>query len=132
MKTGVKLLLFLLLAGGLALVGQWLNRSVQTCNINGTITRNGEALRWKTSGGHLLVIYIPEDRTSDRNVYRAETNRDTGTYTIHEIPRGNYLVAIQQFDEKHNDALNHKYNPGATTLQKRVTADGEVLDIDLP
>ena len=52
---------------------------------------------------------------------------------IDAIPAGTYRVAIQQFDEKHNDALQHKYNPPSTPLLYEVTReDDQVIDIDLP
>src|SRR4051812_31885702 len=82
------------------------------CKISGTITRDGKPLVSKSEEGHLLVIFLPEDRKANRDVYRAETDRETGTFTIVGIRSGRYRVAIQQFDEKHNDALEHKYNPG--------------------
>jgi len=102
------------------------------CRINGSVTRGGEPLEWKADGGYLLVIFIPKNRKADRNVYRAETNRDTGEYHIDKISAGSYLVAIQQFDDRHNDALRHVYNPGATNLEREVTEEGQVIDLDLP
>jgi hypothetical protein len=101
-------------------------------NVHGTITRDGQPLVWKSEGGHLLVIFIPEDREADSNVYRAETDRDTGAYRIASIPAGRYRVAVQQFDEKHNDALRHTYDPHATTLVYEVTGDNQRIDVDLP
>jgi hypothetical protein len=102
------------------------------CNISGTITRDGKPLVWTSDEGHLLVIFVPANRKANRDVYRAETDREAGTYRINGILSGRYRVAIQQFDEKHNDALGHKYNPGKTQLEYDVTADGQVIDIDLP
>lgn len=105
---------------------------VKKYSVSGTVKRDGKPLEWKSEGGHLLVIFIPENREKDRNVYRADTDRETGTYRIAAIPAGKYVVAIQQFDERHNDALGHAYNPGATTWEQEVSKDGEVIDIDLP
>lgn len=101
-------------------------------SISGTVTRGGEPLVWAKEGGHLLVLFIPEDRVADKSVYRADTDRDTGGFTIVAIPMGKYRVAIQQFDETHNDALGHVYNPGATELTAEVTSDGQVIELDLP
>src|SRR5262245_43464373 len=92
-------------------------------NVHGTITRDGKPLVWKSEGGHLLVVFVPEDREADPNTYRAETDRETGEYRIAAIPAGKYRVAIQQFDEKHNDALRHTYDPAATTLTYEVNSD---------
>src|SRR5262245_56825495 len=100
-------------------------------NVSGTITRDGKPLEWGTENGFLLVIFVPENRRSDGEVYRAEAQMD-GTYKLNEIRSGRYKVAIQQFDEKFNDALNHKYDPGKSPLRYEVTDDGQVIDIDLP
>jgi hypothetical protein len=100
-------------------------------NVTGTITRDGKPLEWSTENGFLLVIFVPENRRSDGEVYRAEAQMD-GTFKLNEIRSGRYKVAIQQFDEKFNDALNHKYDPAKSPLRYEVTDDGQVIDIDLP
>ena len=41
-------------------------------------------------------------------------------------------MAIQQFDTRHLDALGGVYDPGHTAIEREVTADGQVIDIDLP
>jgi hypothetical protein len=117
---------------GVALVAGAAGCSVKKCNISGTITQAGEPLVAKTESGFLLVLFIPLDRKADPLVYRAETDRDKGTYTLDGIPAGKYRVAIQQFDERHNDALGHSLNPPQTPLRYEVSEDGQVLDIDLP
>src|SRR5215470_6421123 len=80
-------------------------------NISGTITRDGKALEWPSDGGLFLVIFVPEDRKPSQDPYLAETDRATGTYRIPEIRSGRYKVAIHQFDERHRDALENKYDP---------------------
>lgn len=102
------------------------------CAVSGTVTRDGKPLEWSDEEGHLLVIFFPVNRKSNPDVYRAETDPKTGSFKIDEIRTGKYRVAIQQFDARHNDALEHAFNPGTTTLRYEVTEDGQVIDIDLP
>lgn len=100
--------------------------------ISGTVTRGGEKLTWP-DGGYLVVVFIPEDRDRDPNVYPAtRTDLEASTYEIEGIPPGRYKVALQQMDPKHNDALGRAYNPSATTLEREVTSDGGTIDIDVP
>jgi hypothetical protein len=101
-------------------------------NVTGTITRDGKPLAWKGAGGHLVVIFMPEDRTPGRDGILAVTDRDTGTYRIARIPPGAYLVALHQFDEKHTDAFQNKLDPVKTTLRVEVAEDNQVIDIDVP
>src|SRR5262249_34272605 len=103
------------------------------CRIHGVITREGKPLvAEEGEEGHLLVLFVPENRTADRKVYRAETDRTTGKFWIGDIYQGKYRVAIQQFDGKHKDALDHRYDPSKTPLRCEVTRDGQVIDIELP
>src|SRR5205814_2547543 len=97
-----------------------------------TVTRGGEKLTWPEDG-YLLVIFIPQDRERDPNVYRATaTDLGASTYRIDALPPGKYAVAVQQFDLKHMDALGGAYDPSHTTLEKEVPADGGTVDIDVP
>lgn len=99
--------------------------------VSGTVTRGGEKMTWP-NGGILLVIFIPEDRQRDTNVYNATTDTATSTYKIDAIPTGKYTVAVQQFDTKFMDALGGKYDPGHTDLKYEVTQAGQVIDVDVP
>jgi hypothetical protein len=101
-------------------------------NISGTITRDGKPLEWPSEEGLFLVIFVPEVRKPNQDPYLAECDRATGTYRIPEIRAGRYMVAIHQFDERHQDALANKYDPVKTPLRVEVTEDGQVIDIDLP
>jgi hypothetical protein len=101
-------------------------------DISGTITRDGKPLEWTSEGGHLLVIFVPEDRKPNQDPYLAESDRAAGTFRIPEIKAGRYLVAIHQFDEHHQDALHNKYDPFKSPLRYEVLEDGQVIDIDLP
>jgi hypothetical protein len=101
-------------------------------DITGTITRAGKPLEWTDEHDIFLVTFLPEDRKSNGEVYRAETDKKTGTYRIGEIKAGKYVVAIQQFRERHADVLGGKYDPGHSPLRYEVTEDGQVIDIDLP
>jgi hypothetical protein len=101
-------------------------------NVSGSITVDGKPLTPRTESGYLIVLFIPEDRTADGNVYRANTDRDKGTFEFAEIPAGRYLVVVQQFDQKHNDALGHKFNAVNSSLHFEVADDNQVIDIDLP
>ncbi len=101
-------------------------------DISGTITRDGKPLCWESEGGHLIVIFFPEDRAANKEVYSATTDRATGAYRIPKIRAGKYTVAIQQFDERHRDALDSKYDPVKTPLRYEVRESGQVIDIDLP
>lgn len=102
------------------------------CNVSGKITRDGKPLVWKSEGGHLLVLFVPETRRANQDPYMAEVDRAAGTYKVTGVKAGRYKVAIQQFDERHNDALNGKYDPGHTQHVVEVQEDGQVIDIDLP
>lgn len=100
--------------------------------VSGTVTRGGEKLTWP-DGGYLVVIFIPEDRERDTNVYPArKTDLEGSTYEVEGIPPGRYKVAVQQMDPRSNDALGRVYNPGATTLEREVPSEGGTIDIDLP
>jgi hypothetical protein len=101
-------------------------------NITGTITRDGKPLVWKSAGGHLVVIFMPEDRKPGQDGILAVTDRDTGTYRIAQIPPGAYLVALHQFDEKHMDGFQNKLDPVKTTLRVEVVEDNQVIDVDVP
>ncbi len=105
--------------------------SPKPCSINGTVTRGGEKMTWP-DGGILLVIFFPEDRVTHPEVYAAQTDIATSTYTIAAIPPGRYKVAVQQFDTKFGDALNGAYDPTKTTLFFDVPPEGGVIDLDIP
>jgi hypothetical protein len=105
---------------------------VKRTNITGTITRDGKPLVWASEGGHLVVIFMPEDRRPGQDGIRAETDRDTGTYRIAQIPPGAYLVALHQFDEKHTDGFRNKLDPAKTTIRVEVVEDNQVIDVDVP
>jgi hypothetical protein len=100
-------------------------------NITGTVTRDGKPLVWKSEGGYLLVLFVPEDR-SKFSPRHAETDRDTGTFRMAELPAGKYTIAIQQFDERYMDALNKQFDAYRTTIRCEITEDNQVIDIDLP
>ncbi len=124
--------LVVVLVAAVAVVGLFVAGPGERTDITGTITRGGQPLVWKSEGGHLLVLFVPEDRKPGQDPYRAETDRASGTYRIAKIPAGRYLVAVQQFDERHLDALQTKFDAYRTPLRYEVTADGQVIDIDLP
>ena len=122
-RTGLVLLLALAASGC---------EVAKRTNITGTITRDGKPLVWKSEGGHLVVIFVPEDRKPGQDPILAVTERDTGTYRIAQIPPGAYLVALHQFDEKHMDAFRNKLDPAKTTLRVEVVEDNQVIDVDVP
>lgn len=101
------------------------------CMISGTVTHGGEKMTWPV-GGVLLVIFFPEDRKRNPDVYSAQTDITTSTYTISNIPPGRYKVAVQQFDTKFHDTMNAAYDPSKTTLFLDVPPEGGVIDIDIP
>jgi hypothetical protein len=103
----------------------------KTHTISGTVTRGGEKLTWP-DGGSLLVIFLPEDSTKTERYTARETDTATSTYRLTGVPPGKYLVAVQQFDTRFMDSLGGRYDPGHTDHPVEVTADGQVLDIDLP
>jgi len=120
------------LALGLTLVVAMTGCSNQRSNITGTITQDGKPLVAETEEGHLLVLFVPAEWKPDSQVFRAQTDRTTGSFSLPEIRAGKYLVAIQQFDGRHRDALNSKYDPTKSPLRFDVTEDGQVIEIDLP
>ena len=106
--------------------------AVKKTNITGTVTRDGKPLVWPTKEGRLHVIFAPVERKVTDNPFKAETDTAAGTYRIEALPPGKYMVGIYMFDEKHMDALQNKYDPNHTPLRVEVTADNQVIDIDLP
>jgi hypothetical protein len=101
--------------------------------ISGNITRDGKPLEWKSDEGVLDVKFVPLDRDRDKNVYRAETDRQAGAYTIAGIPPGSYRVSIQQMDPfPTHDLLGFALSMAESTIIQDVTKEGEVIDIDLP
>jgi hypothetical protein len=105
----------------------------RTCAVSGTITRDGKPLVWPTEMGDFVVLFVPEPRKENQIPYLAETDRATSSYRVAALPPGRYRVAIHQFvTENHRDALQNKYDPLKTPLEKEVTEDGQVIDIDLP
>jgi hypothetical protein len=101
-------------------------------DVHGTITRDGKPLEWPFEGGHLLVVFVPADRDPEKEPVRADTDRDAGTFRIPEIKAGKYLVAVHMFNDRHLDALRNKFDPNRSTIEVEVTADGQVIDVDLP
>jgi len=132
MRRILLLIVSLLAIGGAAAFLAWYLYN-PTCTISGTITRDEKPLVWKTDKGVLTVIFVPIDREQNLNVYRAETDRKTGTYRITGIPAGSYRVSIQQVDpDSRYDLLNFALSTKDSTIFRDVTRDGEVLDIDIP
>ena len=125
MKSLLFIISFSLLAVGLS------GCEARTYKLTGTITTGGEKLTWP-EGGTLLVIYFPEDRKKNTNVYKAQTDTATSTYEIEAIPAGRYKVAVQQFDTKHMDSFGGAYDPSHTTLLQEVTEGTQAIDIDIP
>jgi hypothetical protein len=102
-------------------------------HIHGTITRDGKPLQWKTDNRQFIVVFHPEPSEIVSDIYPATTDADTGTYDISEIPTGTYKIQIQQNDPDHrSDLLKMVYDPYSSTIIRKVTHDGQVIDIDLP
>jgi hypothetical protein len=101
--------------------------------IGGKITHGGEPLVWKNEESYLFLVFAPVDREKHKDVYKAEFDKESCSYTVSGIPPGEYMVAIQQFDPlPGTDVLGHKYNLAKSPLRKEVTSDGQVIDIDVP
>lgn len=101
-------------------------------SVRGTVTRSGAKLTWP-EGGYLSVIFFPENRERNPNVYKATaTDLENSTYEVEAIPPGRYRVSVEQFDLKHNDALGRQFDPFRTPLYFDVPAEGGVIDIDVP
>lgn len=100
-------------------------------NITGTVTCDGKPLVWNSEGGHLHLVFHPEPERGISPV-KADTDWRTGTYRIAEIPAGKYRIAVQQFDEKHNDAFGGRLDAVRSNLHCEVTDDGQVINIDIP
>jgi hypothetical protein len=117
-----------------AFLGWWgLSWVKPTYQVSGKITRDGKALEWKSDAGVLDVKFVPLDRQADDNVYRAETDRETGAYTIPKIPAGSYRVSIQQMDPfPTHDLLGFALSMAESPIIREVTMNDDVIDIDLP
>ena len=124
--------LLLVIGAALAFVG-W-SMYDPKYNISGTITRDGKPLEWETDHGVLLVLFVPMDRVKDKNVYRAmETDAKTGHYAITNIPPGPYRVSIQQQEpDARYDRLKFKFSIKDSPIERVVTGNDEVIDIDIP
>src|SRR5438309_1073991 len=102
MKQTRTLLIYVLLAAlvvgtGALIITQsgLLDRRV---SIAGTITRDGKPLEWESDAGTLSVVFLPKVRDTTTEVFRADSDRSTGRFEIKEIPRGTYIVTVQQND----------------------------------
>lgn len=125
LRLGVTVVLFAFFSAGCKENRQY--------TISGKVTRGGEPLVWESDNSQLLVIFIPVDRRDDSPTYRAETVKEEGTYSIAGIPPGEYLVSIQQTDPiPTHDLLNFAYGPSNSPIRKKVTENGQIIDIDLP
>jgi hypothetical protein len=79
----------------------------------------------------LLMLFVPFDRKSDPNVYRAETGTQAGTYAV-TVPAGKYRISLQQMDPvPTHDLLNFKYSIRDSPVVYDVGGPGE-FNIDLP
>jgi hypothetical protein len=100
--------------------------------VTGTVTKGGKPLQWAGENGVLEVAFVNVDRQHDKKVYNAQTDSQTGAYTIPEIPAGTYRVAISQMDPYPiKDLLKVQYGLHNSPLVREVKADGEI-NIDLP
>ncbi|QDU20904.1 hypothetical protein [Urbifossiella limnaea] len=104
---------------------------VPICTVSGTVTRGGEKLTWP-DGGSLLIIFLPVDPAKTERYTARDTDTASSSYKLSGVPAGKYLVAVQQFSPRFMDALGGRYDPGHTDYEVDVTADGQVLNIDLP
>jgi hypothetical protein len=101
--------------------------------VSGKVTRDGKELEWKSEAGVLELWFVPMDRERDPKIYRAECDRKTGTYTIGGIPPGSYRVSIQQMDPPPtHDLLGFSLSIKDSPIEREVTKNGEVIDIDIP
>ncbi|NBO93563.1 MAG: hypothetical protein EBV06_14815 [Planctomycetia bacterium] len=115
-----------------AIGGYWWFMPQVKQNITGTVTRGGKALVWPKADGQLHVIFVPEIRRSDELPTRAECDSLAGTFRVANLRSGSYRVAVHMFDEHHMDALRNQFDPGNSPIYHRVTADNQVINIDLP
>ncbi|MFO0798740.1 MAG: hypothetical protein U0804_14805 [Gemmataceae bacterium] len=122
-RTLPAIALFLLICGCAA--------RVPVCEISGTVTRGGEKLTWP-DGGSLLVIFLPVDPIKTERYTARDTDTGSSTYKLSGVPAGKYLVAVQQFNPRFMDSLGGRYDPGHTDYEVDVTADSQILNIDLP
>ena len=77
------------------------------------------------------MVFHPDDNSSLSPI-KATTDWRTGAYRIAEIPAGKYRIAVQQFDEKHNDAFGGRLDAVRTIFHCEVVEDGQVINIDIP
>ncbi len=100
----------------------------------GKVTREGQPLEWKTEASKelsLLVLFVPFDRERDQNIYRADTDFQTGTYAV-TVPAGKYRISVQQMDpDPRYDLLGFTYSIKESPIIREVTGPGE-MNIDLP
>jgi len=101
--------------------------------VTGTIKREGKPLEWKSDNPALTVIFVPLDRDKDKNVYSADGDVKTSSFTIAAIPRGEYRLYIAQFDPAPGvDVLNFTYGMDTSPVIREVSATQTHFDIDLP
>jgi hypothetical protein len=116
---------------GLAYVA-WDHSPLHTFRISGTVTRDGKPPKWQGEPNLLLVLFAPVEEDK-KDVYRAESDPITGTYVVPALPRGRYIVAIQQFEqEPYRDAFGGTYDLASTTFSHEVTGDADGVNFDIP
>src|SRR5438552_1724687 len=118
-------------AGLLVLLAGLSGCGAKKVSVSGTVTHGGQKLTWP-DGGHLLVLFVPENPEKNPDRYSAQTDIATSTYRIDAIPPGKYTVAIQHFDTKFMDSFNKAYDAPRTTIEVVVPAEGGVIPIDIP
>jgi hypothetical protein len=130
MKTGTRTTLRLLAALVVALGAA--GCATPKYRVTGTVTRGGKPLHWEGERVMLLVLFAPLDRAKHREVYRAESNAQAGTYVIAAIPAGTYRVSLQLMDPyPDHDLLRFAYSLKDSPLVYEVDGDKEI-NIDLP
>jgi hypothetical protein len=128
----VSILLLVLVLCGAVLAWPHLKPGPQEVSIHGTVTRDGKPLEWKGDERRLLVIFFPQDRLKNTEIYPAVCDADNGTFSITKIPTGKYTVAVQQNAGPLKDLLNLAFDPAHTTITRDVKEDGQDIRIDLP
>jgi hypothetical protein len=137
MKNTRSLLVYLLLASVVIAAAVFIAAQTgvidRRVGISGTITRDGKPLEWKSDAGTLSVVFLPKVRDTTTEAFRADSDRSTGRFEIKEIPRGTYIVTVQQLDpDNAHDLLGMVYDPASTDIEREVRSDGQQIDIDLP
>jgi hypothetical protein len=100
-------------------------------DITGKVTKDGVPLKVSKTGRILVRFYPEVEKGENYTSLPAEINKETGVFTVKDIPVGKYRIIIQQLDPNPTkDVLEGAFNRNKSRIIREVTGT-EPIDIDL-